>query len=154
MNKYLISPMAVLTAITFTSCKSAVTAEDVMGQQRKAMAAIEHAQEELVELAELKEKYSVDGIRAEIKKLKVEKSKVDKDIKKLSDVSHNATETATAAVLADLKSKSEQIQAEISELESKPKEDWSGSIESINSDIKDLEQEVAYITENLTKPES
>lgn len=63
MEKYLISPMAVLTAITFASSKIYETAEDIMGQQKKTMRALQQAQDKVLELAGMKDKYSINGAK-------------------------------------------------------------------------------------------
>lgn len=149
MKKYLIPAVSVFAALTFVSCKSAVTAQDVMGQEEKAMKSLREAQEEMVELAQMKEQYSVDGVKARIKELEKERSKIDKDIKKLEDVEHSTTAGATEGLVSDLKSKSKGIESKISDLKEQPKENWAKSIETINQEIKSLEQEVQRITANI-----
>ena len=153
MRKYTMISAGLLAIVMFTSCKSLVTAQDVLSQEDKAMKALKDAQEELVELTELKEQYSVDVVKAEIKKLSTEKKKVEQDMKKLSGLSHGSTQEVSAALLEDLEKRNEEIESKISELESTPKEDWSASVESINTDIKELESEVEQITRNLTTKE-
>ncbi|WP_417610785.1 hypothetical protein [Owenweeksia hongkongensis] len=152
MKKYFILSMGLSVAFAFTSCKSAVTAQDVLKQESKANEATVEAQQELIELAQMKEQYSVDGVKAEIKILKKEKSKIDKDIKSLEQVSESTAE-ATKGLLGDLKSKSASISKKIETLEAQPKENWSESIESINQSIQELQQEVNVITANINRTE-
>lgn len=152
MKKYFILSIGLSAAFAFTSCKSAVTAQDVLKQEAKANEATVEAQEELIELAQLKEQYSVDGVKAEIKTLEKEKAKIDKDIKNLEKVSESTAE-ATKGLLGDLKSKSAGISKKIETLEAQPKENWADSIESINQSIKKLQQEVNVITANINVAE-
>ena len=152
MKKYFILSMGLSVALAFTSCKSAVTAQDVLRQESKANEATVEAQQELIELAQMKEQYSVDGVKAEIKILKKEKSKIDKDIKSLEQVSESTAE-ATKGLLGDLKSKSASISKKIETLEAQPKENWSESIESINQSIQELQKEVNVITSNINRTE-
>ncbi len=153
MKKYFILTIGLITALAFTSCKSAVTAQDVLKQESKANEATQTAQEELIELAQMKEQYSIDGVKAEIKRLEKEKSKIDKDIKSLEKVSHSSTAEATQGLVGDLKAKSASISKKIETLEAQPKENWAKSIETINQSIAKLQQEVKAITANISAPE-
>ena len=149
MKRHFTFFIALICAAAFVSCKSTVTAQDVLKQESKANEATKTAQEELLELAQLKEQYSVDGVKAEIKRLEKEKSKIDKDIKSLEKVSHSSTAEATEGLVGDLKAKSAGIAQKIETLEAQPKENWAESIESINQSIQKLQQEVNVITANI-----
>ena len=135
------------------SCKSVVTAQDVLKQEAEALKATQEAQEELIELAQMKEQYSVDGVKAEIKLLEKEKSKIDKDIESLESVAHSTTADATEGLVGDLKAKSAGIAKKIETLEAQPKENWAESIETINQSIAKLQQEVNIITATLRTDE-
>lgn len=149
MKKYFIIIVSIVGSVMFVSCKSAITAQDVLKQESVANKATRQAQEELITLAHMKEQYSVDGVKAEVKALKKEKAKIDKDISSLKEVSHSSAADATSGIVGDLKAKSDSISKTIEELEARPKENWAESIESINQSITKLQQEVNVITENL-----
>jgi len=153
MKRHFIFLISFICASVFVSCKSAVTAQDVLNQKSKALEASQTAQEELLELAQMKEQYSVDGVKAQIKQLKKEKSKIDKDINSLEKVSHSTTAEATEGLVGDLKAKSAGIAKKIETLEAQPKENWAKSIENINQSIAKLQQEVDVITSNIANTE-
>ncbi len=152
MNRGAILYITLICGIaTFASCKSMVTASDVIKQKNKSQKAVAKAQQELVELAQMKEKYSEDAAKAEIKSLKSQQKTIKKDIKKLGGLKGSTTVEATSGVLSQLKDKNEKISTQIDELENQPKENWQSSIEAIKRDSQVLQSQIDAITKNVSK---
>lgn len=135
------------------SCKSTITAEKVLKQEEKAKEELTDAQEEMIKLAQMKEQYSVDGIRTQVDELKKRQKAIKKDIKKLEDVSTDAAKDGTGGLVKSLEKESADLSKKISELESMPKENWAQAIEAINQNVANLEQQIATITQNLDRSE-
>jgi len=139
----------VVMASAFSSCKSLVTAQDVSKQKSKSLKAVAKAEKELVDLANLKEKYSEETVKAQIAALKKQRKTIDKDIKRLQGVEANTTVQATKGVVSNLKTRSKRMDAKILKLESVPKENWQATVEKIKSEMQQLRGQVNEMTKNV-----
>ncbi len=151
MKKYFLIPSLIIIGLSFSSCKSTITAQKVIKQEEKAKDELSDAHEEMIKLAQMKEQYSVDGIQAQVDVLKKRQKAIKKDIKKLEDVSTDAAKDGTGGLVKSLEKESADLGKKISELESMPKENWAKAIEAINQSVANLEQQIATITQNLDR---
>src|SRR5690606_15547898 len=129
--------------------QSLVTLEDVRKQERKAISAVDDAREETVALAEIKEQYSLDRIKADIDRLEKEQKAAKKDIKSLRGMSTESAVGATEGTVKSLEKRSKAIDNEISALKSEQPETWGESVLRIEQDIESLKLEIRKITNNL-----
>lgn len=150
MIKY-IFPVVLAMSFSLVSCKSTVTAQKVLKQEQEAQEKLKEAQEEMIELAHMKEKYSVDGVKAEITELKKRQSKIGKDINKLDDITTDSAQDDANSMVKNLKQESAMLGEKISALESQPKENWAEAIEAINQNVADLEKQIKRITQNIDR---
>lgn len=134
-----------LLALSMVSCKSLVTLEDVNKQEQKARAALENAAEEAVELANLKEQYSGDKVKAEIDRLEKEHKTINSDIKKLKGISTESAVGTTAGTLQNLENRNEEIEERIKALKKEQPENWENAKRSIQQHINEAESEVNKI---------
>lgn len=137
--------------ILLTSCSSLVTLEDVRSQEKKARSAVEDAREETVELANIKEQYSEDRVKAKIKELEKEQKAVDKDIKSLKDITTESAVGSTEGTLKNLENQSKSIDKDIKKLKQEEAENWDEAIQRIEQDIESLNLEIGKITANLSQ---
>ncbi len=141
--------LIMFASLTFVSCQSLVTLEDVRKQERKAISAVDDAREETVALAEIKEQYSLDRIKADIDRLEKEQKAAKKDIKSLRGMSTESAVGATEGTVKSLEKRSKAIDNEISALKSEQPETWGESVLRIEQDIESLKLEIRKITNNL-----
>lgn len=141
--------LIMFASLTFVSCQSLVTLEDVRKQERKAISAVDDAREETVALAEIKEQYSQDRIKADIDRLEKEQKAAKKDIKSLRGMSTESAVGATEGTVKSLEKRSKAIDNEISALKSEQPETWGESVLRIEQDIESLKLEIRKITNNL-----
>lgn len=134
-----------LLTLSMVSCKSLVTLEDVNKQEQKARAALENAAEEAVELANLKEQYSGDKVKAEIERLEKELKTVNSDIKKLKGISTESAVGTTAGTLQNLENRNEEIEERIKALKKEQPENWETAKRRIQQHIDEAEGEVNKI---------
>lgn len=153
MKKYLLLPSLIMVGLSLHSCKSTITAQKVIKQEEKAKESLSDAHEELIKLAEMKEQYSVDGVRAQVDELKKRQKAIKKDISKLEDVSTDAAKDGTGGLVKNLEKESAELGKKISNLEAMPKENWAEAIEAINQSVANLEQQIATITQNIDRSE-
>src|SRR6056297_2316344 len=109
MQTYLSFISLLFSISILTSCSSLVTLEDVQHQEKKARSAVEDAREETVELANVKEQYSLDRVKAQIKELEKEQKAIDKDIKSLKNIETESAVGATEGTLKNLENQSKSI---------------------------------------------
>lgn len=133
----------------FTSCGSLVTLQDIQKQEERARDAVSEARAETIELAQMKEEYSVDKAKAKIDELEKEKKTIEKDINSLKNVSTETAATATAGTLQNLENQRDQIDDQISNLKGVKAENWDEAIERVEKDIQSLRGEIAQITANI-----
>lgn len=150
MIKYLF-PFVLAASFFMVSCKSTVTAQKVLKQEQEARDELKEAQEEMIELAHMKEKYSVDGVKAEINELKKRQSKIKKDIERLDDITTDSAQDDANSMVKNLKRENTSLQEKISALESQSKENWAEAIQSINQNVEELENEIKRITQNIDR---
>jgi DNA repair exonuclease SbcCD ATPase subunit len=136
---------ASLLALSMVSCKSLVTLEDVNKQEQKARAALENAEEEAVELANVKEQYSGDKVKVEIERLEKEHKTINSDIKKLKGITTESAVGTTAATLKNLENRNEEIEKRINSLKKEQPENWESAKRSIQKHIEEAESQVNKI---------
>lgn len=136
---------ASLLALSMVSCKSLVTLEDVNKQEQKARAALEAAEEEAVELANVKEQYSGDKVKAEIDRLEKERKTINSDIKKLKGITTESAMGTTAGTLKNLENRNEEIEKRINSLKNEQPENWETAKRRIQQHIEEAESEVNNI---------
>lgn len=134
-----------LLALSMVSCKSLVTLEDVNKQEQKARAALEAAEEEAVELANVKEQYSGDKVKAEIDRLEKERKTINSDIKKLKGITTESAMGTTAETLKNLENRNEEIEKRINSLKNEQPENWETAKRRIQQHIEEAESEVNNI---------
>lgn len=134
-----------ILALSMVSCKSLVTLEDVNKQERKARVALETAAEEAVELANVKEQYSEDKVKAEIERLEKEHKTINSDIKKLKGISTESAVGTTAGTLQNLENRNEEIEERIKALKKEQPENWETAKRRIQQHIDEAEGEVNKI---------
>lgn len=139
----------VFASLVVVSCQSLVTLEDVRKQEKKAIDAVEDARDETVELAEIKEQYSQDRIKADINRLEKEQKNAKKDIKSLKGMSTESAVGATEGTANSLKKRSDEIDKEINALKAEQPEAWGESVIRIEDDIESLKLEIRKITNNI-----
>ncbi len=154
MKKVFTNLAVVSMVIGMTACGGGVTMADVKKQEDKAMDELLSAQEEMLELASMKEQYSEDHRDAEIKEMKKRMKAMDSDIKKLEGVKSSSAEGAAGNIAGGLKDDKKKLEQQIKKMESQPKENWAEAKEAINQQVKQLEQRVNSITASLENAES
>lgn len=131
------------------ACSSKVGLEAMKKQEEKAHDELISAQEELIELANMKEQYSVDSRDAKIQALEKRQKQISKDLKNLEDVETESAQDATSNITGSLEKKQAEIDEQIKALEGMTKENWEEAREAINKKIKSLQDEINTITANL-----
>jgi len=144
-----ITIIIILTAIAFTGCKSGVSLEDMQKQKSKAMSQLSDAEDELIELANMKEEYSVDARDAQIKVLEKRQKQLKKDIGNIKSVETSSAQNSADNLVSGLQKENDNIAAQISKLENLQQENWKSAKESINQDIASLEQKITEMTTNM-----
>lgn len=150
-NLFNIFLVLAVSAALLSSCKSLVTLDDVKKQENRALNALEDAREESLKLANLKEQYSKDRIKAQIDELEKEQKDAKKDIKKLKGIATESAVGTTAGTLKTLENRSDKIDAEIKKLKSQQPENREESRREIQQDIDSLKREIQNITRNLSE---
>jgi uncharacterized phage infection (PIP) family protein YhgE len=139
----------VLIALIVTSCGSGVDIADMQKQEEKAREQLKAAQEEMVELANMKEQYSVDNREAMIKKLEKQQKQIGKDIKSFEKVETSSAQGAASSAAESLEQKNKQIEKEIKDLKNGTKEKWEEARVAINDRVDRLRSEIDKITQGL-----
>lgn len=151
MKLYISFALFLLTAMSLSSCKSLVTFEDVSKQENTARKAVEKAQEETVDLARMKEQYTIDRAKAEIKALEKEQKAADKDIKSLKGIQTESAVGTTEGTLNNLEKQSKAIDKKIKDLKQESPENWDETIQQIRQDFESIYSKISQITANLNK---
>lgn len=149
MRIYSLFTLILTTAVLLNSCKSLVTLEDVTKQESSARKAVEKAQEETVELAKVKEQYTIDRVKAKIKELEKEQKAVDKDIKSLKGIQTESAVGATEGTLNSLEKQSKSIDSKIKGLKQEQPENWDETIQQIRRDFESIYSKISQVTANL-----
>jgi len=144
--------MAVVAALGITSCKSLTTAQDVRKQEEKASKSLKEAHEAMIELATMKEKYSADAKKEDLKKMKVRLDQVGEEIKKAEALTSSANSDVQASsknAVNSLKEEQQKLKADIATIENRQVENWGDVKKSINERVMALENSINTITGNL-----
>lgn len=149
MKIHTLFTLLLISAVSLNSCKSLVTLEDVTKQESTARKAVEKAQEETVELAKVKEQYTIDRVKAKIKELEKEQKAVDKDIKSLRGIQTESAMGATEGTLSNLEKQSKSIDKKIKDLKQERPENWDETIQQIRRDFESIYSKIAQVTANL-----
>lgn len=141
-------------AFGLVSCKSGVTLKQLTKQEQEAREELQEVQAELIKLADMKEQYSVDSKKAQLKEMRERLDDVDEELKKLRAVAESENSAVKASAkdgIAALEKEDKRLHEQIAKLEAMPKENWAASVEAINVSIKQLEEEVNKIMANVKK---
>ncbi len=138
-----------LTALALTGCKSNISLEDMQKQESKAMSELNSAKEELVELANMKEQYSIDIREAQVKTLEKRQKQLSKDIKNIKNVETSSAQSSAENMVDNLKNENATIEKKISSLKSIKQEDWTATKDSIQSEIARLHSHITQLTSNV-----
>src|SRR5690554_1096375 len=98
-----------LTFLTFTGCSSSVTLQDMQKQKSKAISNLEAAKKELLELANMKERYSLDFRKEQIKTFEKRQKQINKDIKSVSNVESSSAQSGANTMIDNLKEENEKL---------------------------------------------
>ncbi len=135
------------------SCKSGVTLKEVTKQEEQARENLQDAHAAMIELAELKQRYSVDDRDREIDRLQKQQEEIEDDIDKLEGVSSSGAEGGAQALAQDLERQNNEIANQIAGLKNRDQENWAAAIDSINTNVMQLEKTLDQITRNLPDPQ-
>lgn len=131
------------------ACSPKITYQAMQKQEAKATEQLKSAREEMIELAEMKEKYSVDSRDMQIKALEKEQKQMKKDIKSLGSVQSESAIDASGEISGNLQTKQKGIADKISRLKATNQENWSSLRDSINQQTQRLQSQINRITANM-----
>lgn len=118
-------------------------------QESKATEQLKSASKEMIELAKMKEQYSVDSRDMQIKALEKKQKQMKKDIKSLGNVESESAVDATGEISGNLKTKQKEVADKISRLKATKQENWSSLRDSINQQTQLLQSQIDRITANM-----
>ncbi len=113
------------------------------------MSELTSAKKELIELADMKEKYSLDVRKEQVKTLEKRQKQVNKDIKSVKNVESTSAQKGANTMVDNLKSENDKLSKKISNLNSIKQEDWSSAKDSINHEFSRLEKKIQQLTSNV-----
>jgi ABC-type transporter Mla subunit MlaD len=148
MMKMKIVVIAVL-GVVMGGCSSSTTLEDVQKQEDKARSELMDAKEELVDLAEAKEEYSVDSKDKLIKEYQTRQKAIGSDIKNLKNLKSEKLMSNSESMIGDLEREDKQLVQKIDQLKKQKTENWESARDSIDTLISSLEQKIDQITSNI-----
>ena len=141
--------IVLLTFLTFTGCSSSVTLQDMQKQKRKAINNLDAAKKKLLELANMKERYSLDFRKEQIKTFEKRQKQINKDIKSVSNVESSSAQSGANTMIDNLKEENEKLSESIALLQSIEQEDWTTAKKQIQEEFDRLERHIEQITWNL-----
>ncbi len=139
----------VFIASFLAGCSSVTSLEDVRKQEDEARSDLLEAEEELIELAEMKEAYSVDSKETAIEALEGRQKQINSDIKSLKKIESKGLTKTSDSMIKGLKKEDDDIKARIKSLKKLEDENWEAPMDSINDLIDQLEIKINMITSNL-----
>ena len=135
--------------LSIAGCKSTVSLDDMQKQKTKAMNELSSAKKELLELADMKEKYSIDIRKAQVKSLEKRQKQISKDIKSVKNVETTSAQSGAKTMVDDMKIENAKLSKKITNLDSIKQEDWAAAKDSINREFDRLEKHIQEITSNV-----
>lgn len=138
-----------VTFLSLVGCKSTISLDDMQKQKSKAMSELTSAKKEVVELADMKEKYSLDIRKEQINTLEKRQKQLNKDIKSVKSVESTSAQKGANTMVDNLKSENDKLSTKVSNLKSIKQEDWSSAKDSINREFSRLEKHIQELTSNI-----
>ena len=135
--------------LSLAGCKSVISLDDMQKQKSKATSELSSAKKEILELADMKEKYSLDIRKEQVKALEKRQKQLNKDIKSIKSVESTSAQKGANTMVDNLKSENAKLSAKISSLNSIKQENWSSAKDSINQEFNLLEKHIKELTSNI-----
>lgn len=152
INKTVIIALLPVLGMMYSCKSSEVTLKDVREQEVKTRAALQNAENNMLQLVKMKEAYSEDSRDQRIEALEDRMDEIEADIDRLEDVEEKNNQSVTEGVgsaVKSLKNEKAGIKQQIENLKSVKRENWSSSVDMINRHIDQLQEEINVLTANL-----
>lgn len=97
----------------------------------------------------MKERYSLDFRKEQIKTFEKRQKQINKDIKSVSNVESSSAQSGANTMIDNLKEENEKLSESIALLQSIEQEDWTTAKKQIQEEFDRLERHIEQITWNL-----